>query len=831
MSTWHPARAGHRRGIRRTFFRPDLESLEPRLAMALAVPALSSLPGANHTIYLDFDGHVTAGTSWNSSYGVTSINSPAYSSDADPANFSDAELAVIQNTWRRVAEDFAPFQVNVTTVEPVATDLAKSGTGDTRWGVRTVVTKDVAFGCGCGGIAYIDSFNWSNDTPVYVFNTSELGVAEAASHEVGHSLGLSHDGTATASYYQGHGSGATSWAPIMGVGYYVNVSQWDKGEYTGSNNAGSGANYGKGPDDLAIITSYNGFGYRADDHGNTDATASALGVSGTTVTGTGNIERTADLDVFQFTTGAGTVSLNVNPAALGANLDIKAELFDSTGAFVASSNPAATLNASFNVSLNAGTYYLRIEGVGVGAPTANPPTGYSDYASLGQYSISGTIVPSNLAVVSVVATDASKNEGNSGSTAYTFTVSRTGNLSVTSTVNYAVAGSGASPAGALDFTGAVLPSGTLTFQPDEATKVITIDVAGETTVEGNESFQVSLSQPNSTTSIGQGVATGTILNDDVTATPPKLNLSATSANQSEGTGATPTPFLFTVTRSGDASGSASVTYKVSRTGSKAANGADFGGSFPTGTVAFAPGQVTADIIVKVTADSVKEPNETFRVTLSNAVGAALGTTTANGTIVNDDGTTTTKFEPQGTDRAYEPDEGDSGEFLIAVADPMWYFDPSTTAGIGLSDAMEMRHAAFGHDDVHADAHGSGENHGLERSFAEVFALLHGRPQSDMRESALQFGDLAKGGGAFATMNALRSERESELGTVPLNQATRDHALGDDDSWDAVDDAVVDDVAAAREKKVDSPVRVTRKRDGDAAFDRAGDLNREIRRRS
>lgn len=59
------------------------ELLEPRLNLALDVPAFSSLPGANHTIYLDFDGHVTTGTSWNS--GAT-INSPAYSSDADTAS-------------------------------------------------------------------------------------------------------------------------------------------------------------------------------------------------------------------------------------------------------------------------------------------------------------------------------------------------------------------------------------------------------------------------------------------------------------------------------------------------------------------------------------------------------------------------------------------------------------------------------------------------------------------------------------------------------------------------------------------------------------------------
>ncbi len=104
--------------------RPNLaiELLEPRLNMALDVPAFSSLPGANHTIYLDFDGHVTTGTAWNS--GAT-INSPAYSTDADLLNFSDSELQVIERAYRRAAEDFAPFQVNVTTVPPSIDDLRK----------------------------------------------------------------------------------------------------------------------------------------------------------------------------------------------------------------------------------------------------------------------------------------------------------------------------------------------------------------------------------------------------------------------------------------------------------------------------------------------------------------------------------------------------------------------------------------------------------------------------------------------------------------------------------------------------------------------------------
>ncbi|MEQ9068016.1 MAG: hypothetical protein RLO18_14885, partial [Gimesia chilikensis] len=58
---------------------------------------LSSLPGASHTIYLDFNGHTTTGTQWNSAFGT--IVTPAYDTDGDTSTFSLAEIEVIQRTW------------------------------------------------------------------------------------------------------------------------------------------------------------------------------------------------------------------------------------------------------------------------------------------------------------------------------------------------------------------------------------------------------------------------------------------------------------------------------------------------------------------------------------------------------------------------------------------------------------------------------------------------------------------------------------------------------------------------------------------------------------
>jgi len=370
-----------------------LESLEARDLLTAPYPLedtffLHSSPGATKTIHLDFDGHTTSGTVWNTRYtDGDPFTTPAFSFEGD-GSFSDAELERIQAIWERVTEDFIPFDVDVTTEDPGEAALKKAGWRDQEWGIRVVIggaNDDWYLGTG-GGIAYVGSFDWSTDTPCFVFakemgNGRESYTAEAASHEVGHTLGLEHDGTSDDEYYMGHGSGATGWAPIMGAGYYKSLVQWSRGEYDQANNQ---------EDDLAIISGQNGFGYRPDDHGSSMATASPLrdGFGITEISAAGIIERNTDLDFFSFTINvSGTIQLDIDPFRRSPNLDILARLYDSGGAEIASSNPAYVLDASFSQDLAAGDYFLSVEGTGKGTPG----DGYSDYASLGQYTITGTI--------------------------------------------------------------------------------------------------------------------------------------------------------------------------------------------------------------------------------------------------------------------------------------------------------------------------------------------------------------------------------------------------------------------------------------------------------
>src|SRR5574337_884236 len=354
---------------------------------------LHSRPGAKRVIYLDFLGQVVTGTAWNNSYSLAAIDAQPFDLDGVPSSFSAAELERIQYIWQRVAEDYAPFDVDVTTEEPPADVITRSSSADQYFGTRVLITQDwtaiTASPCGCGGIAYVGSFDDTTDgyKPAWVF-FNQLGagnekyVAEAISHEAGHNLGLSHDGTSTTGYYAGHGSGATGWAPIMGVGYYKELTQWSKGEYPGANQT---------QDDLQIIQNTGG-PLRPDDHGDTAAAATPLDalVSGSTVSlqGSGVIGTRTDVDVFSFSAGPGTLSLSVGPGPRGPNLDILARLYDATGNLLASANPVDTLEAGISLTTTAaGIYYLFVDGTGKG----DLSTGYSDYGSLGEYTITGTV--------------------------------------------------------------------------------------------------------------------------------------------------------------------------------------------------------------------------------------------------------------------------------------------------------------------------------------------------------------------------------------------------------------------------------------------------------
>ena len=200
------------------------------------------------------------------------------------------------------------------------------------------------------------------------------------------------------------------------------------------------------------------------------------------------------------------------------------------------------------------------------------------------------------------------------------------------TVKWRVEGIGGNPADAADFTGGVLPSGTLGFADGVNTGTITFSVRGDGAVEANETFRVvfyeeTLNGPGVTRSLSQNSATLTITNDDTGISIADASITESDANQ---------VLTFTVTRSGVTSGSSSMSWSLLHDSTSAA---DFSGA-TSGTLSFAAGETSKTISVTVVGDVTPEQVEQFRIVLGSFSGDISDPirTTATGTIRNDDAT-------------------------------------------------------------------------------------------------------------------------------------------------------------------------------------------------
>jgi len=387
-----------------------------RIQSTVATFELESRPGAARTIFIDFDGHAMGSTSWASA-GWPGGTYPRFGLDGS-STFNADEQAIIRQVWARVAEDFAPFDVNVTTRAPSAAALERSTATDPTYGVRALVVGDsdptvnqaieTRCGGGCAGIAYIDTFAQlasRGEKPALIFSgplRDAMGdgdllawqLAETVTHEVGHTLGLYHDEGPSGrggEYYVG----SKPWSPIMGGGIY-GLTQWSKGEYVGYSSEQAN------PDDLALIAAPDKLPLRADDHADDTATATVLGRFAQT-SRVGVITSESDEDVFRLDRAcAGPAQVLATPAAIGPNLDIELELVGPSGQVVETVNPAdpdadplsdprfvdmavKNLAASLTIPQVQGTHYLVVRGGGQGNPLTG---GWSRYGSLGAYTLS-----------------------------------------------------------------------------------------------------------------------------------------------------------------------------------------------------------------------------------------------------------------------------------------------------------------------------------------------------------------------------------------------------------------------------------------------------------
>lgn len=359
-----------------------------------SLPKLSSFPSAKATIFLDFDGQTVSATAWNG--GNTLYCAAAVLTDNQ-----------INEIFKRVSEDYRPFNINITTDSTIflAAPLSQR--------IRIIITTTSDWYPGVGGVSFTGSFIWGDDTPGFVFadrlaNSPKM-IAECCTHESGHTLGLSHQakysGTCTlvSTYNDGNGTGETSWAPVMGNSYYRNLSGW--------NNGPTPTGCTSDQDNLSIITGRNGFSYRTDDHSDDPAVnPTVLNITNNQFSENGIITTNTDKDAFKITIPKSGVlhvdgiPFSVGPGNEGADLDMKITLLNARREVVKVFDPQDKLNVTIDTTLLAGDYYLVVNGSG-NANTTN-------YGSLGSYRIGGVFSPLTVTPVSQVVLSGESNKGN-----------------------------------------------------------------------------------------------------------------------------------------------------------------------------------------------------------------------------------------------------------------------------------------------------------------------------------------------------------------------------------------------------------------------------------
>ena len=250
--------------------------------------------------------------------------------------------------------------------------------------------------------------------------------------------------------------------------------------------------------------------------------------------------------------------------------------------------------------------------------------GRLDAATANHHSSSVSVLLNNgnwpaLDAPSIMINDVSVTEGNSGTTAATFTVRLSAAYGQTVTVHYATADGSATAAGG-DYQAA---SGDVTFAPGVTSRTVTVLVNGDRFAESSESFFVRLTNPTNAI-VADASGTGTILDDE-----PRISINPVTVTEGN-TGTTSA--AFTVTLSAASDQAVTVAYKTAE--GSAIAGSDYVAA--SATLTFSPGQTVRTVNIAIKGDTRDEYDEHFYLNLSAASGAEIATSSSMGTIVDND---------------------------------------------------------------------------------------------------------------------------------------------------------------------------------------------------
>jgi Calx-beta domain len=367
--------------------------------------------------------------------------------------------------------------------------------------------------------------------------------------------------------------------------------------------------------------------------------ASVLLLAATHAVAGGSVFNITNAAIAEGTGGASNLVLTVNRTGSGAlegvsfasnNVTAVAGV-DYTAASGTLSFPIGTLTQTVSVPI---TTDSTVEGDETFTVSLNSPTGAG--VSIGTGVATATINNDDTAIISVNTPSIA--EGNIGNTPLPFVVSISNPVQGAVSFTYTAAnGNNVNPLlnATLADNDFVASTGSVSFASDStAALTVNVPIVGDTDVEANQGLLLNLSAlvlpatiaPASITFAASGA--GTINNDD------GAILSIANASIAEGNAGS-SNLVFTVNLS--ASNKNPVTVQYASTDGTAAAGSDY--SVTNGTLTFPALSLSQTITVPITGENIVEANEAFTITLSAPVGASLGTSTATGTINNDDSAT------------------------------------------------------------------------------------------------------------------------------------------------------------------------------------------------
>jgi hypothetical protein len=286
--------------------------------------------------------------------------------------------------------------------------------------------------------------------------------------------------------------------------------------------------------------------------------------------------------------GTATSSTPKDYTATNGTLQIPAGQLTGTISVAIEPDTTDEVDETFNVNLSSPSGGTIIDGVGL-----------------------GTIIDNDGPVISVNSVSATE----AGSMTFTISLDQASPQSVS--VNYET--SSVTATSGVDFTAV---DDEVTFEPGERFKYITVQTTHDTLDENDETFNFVLLNPFRGT-LGASTGVGTILDDDPL---PSLSISGATVSESQ------TSVTLTVTLTPKSGRPVSVAYNTSNLTATA--GSDY--TAKNGTLNFAPDDDSEDITLQLSNDTKDEDDEQFRVALSNAVAATIGTAQASVTIQDND---------------------------------------------------------------------------------------------------------------------------------------------------------------------------------------------------